>query len=203
MSLDETYTWLDQPFSQDVITQVIAYFEFRSLSCVNLLAWAFEDFLKDLGPSLRELDSAGVSRIYFKRPLKQLEPQEDGIPNLAKIRTALVNNILDISLENFLYDVGDGQRFVIDKVLNTIFHEVSDLLRKYHELRPNPDTLGKLRFYCKLSKLLGHGEGTLGFFGKLRHSPLDQIFYNSKQFTDTLDELCGLCPKHRHASIRL
>ena len=69
----------------------------------------------------------------------------------------MVNNILDLSLECFLYDVGDGQRFVIDKVLTTIFHEVSDLLRKYHELVPNPDSLGKLRFYCKLSKLLGQG----------------------------------------------
>lgn len=125
------------------------------------------------------------------------------MPNVAKIRSALVNNILDLTLECFLFEVGDAQRFVIDKVLTTIFHEVSDLLRKYHEIRPNQDLLGKLRFYCKLSKLLGHGEGTLSFFQKLRHSPLDQIFYNTKQFTETLDQLCALCEKERHPSIRL
>ncbi len=54
-----------------------------------------------------------------------------------------------------------------------IFHEVSDLLRKYHELALNQDTLGKLRFYCKLNKLVGHSEGTLKFFKRLQHSPLD------------------------------
>ena len=92
---------------------------------------------------------------------------------------------------------------MIDKVLTTIFHEVSDLLRKYHELVPNPDSLGKLRFYCKLSKLLGQGAQCQEFFANLRDTPLDEIFYNTARFTQTLDQLCALCPKERHPSIRL
>ena len=56
---------------------------------------------------------------------------------------------------------------MIDQFVRSILYEILDLQRKYSDVLINQDALSKLKFYCKINKLIGMNNDTQKFFASL------------------------------------